>query len=165
MANPADLKVTELLIRASVEFKVKIIGATKRDGWECDEWRVLFKGAQIEFSTEYYAGIGHRVDTPITKLARIALKGASKKSIVFKQQVLDQLKPVAPSAGSVLYSLLMDSSAVDQSFIDWCYDFDYETDSRKALATYEACCETGLKMRKLFTPDQRKLLSELLQDY
>lgn len=165
MANPADLKVTEVLISANVEFKVAIIGATKCDGWECDEWRVSLKGAQIEFSTEYYTGIGHRVDTPITKRACVALKGASKKSIAFKNQVLDQLKPVAPSAGAVLYSLLMDSSAVDQSFIDWCSDFDYETDSRKALATYEACCETGLKIRKLFTPDQRKLLSELLQDY
>lgn len=43
-----------------------------------------------------------------------------------------------PDAETVLGSLLSDASSADQSFEDWAGDYGYDTDSRKAYATYEA---------------------------
>ena len=163
-AKKTDAKVMEFLAGANIVYSVRLIGATTRDKWRCDEWRVLFKGPKAEFKTEYFTGTGHRVDTAVTAMQRRSLKGCSVNSVAW-QEMLKGMKPVQPSAASVLYSLLLDSSAVDQSFIDWCNDLGYETDSRKALATYEACCESGQKMRQLFTSAQRETLAELLQDY
>lgn len=164
MSKEIDEQVISFLQAAGIAYAVRLVGATKRDDWECDEWRVSFKGSRIDFSTEYFTGIGHRVDTPITKMARQSLKGCSVNSVAW-QNMLKGMKAVAPSAASVLYSLMSDARAIDESFIDWCENFGYDSDSRKALAMYEACCESGRKMRKLFTHEQRETLSTMLRDY
>ncbi len=44
-----------------------------------------------------------------------------------------------PNVGEVLESLVMDAHAADESFPDFCADFGYDEDSRKALATWHAC--------------------------
>ena len=62
--------------------------------------------------------------------------------------VLKNGTPKKPVLDDVLYSLLMDSSACDMSFEDWCSDFGYETDSRKALQTYLDCQNNTHKLRK-----------------
>lgn len=59
----------------------------------------------------------------------------------------------APDSASVISSLLLDSSALDQSFEDFCSEFGYDTDSRKAEATYRACKSSGEKLRKLLGDD------------
>lgn len=62
--------------------------------------------------------------------------------------VLKNGTPKKPVLDDVLYSLIMDSSASDMSFEDWCNDFGYETDSRKALQTYLDCQNNAHKLRK-----------------
>jgi hypothetical protein len=57
------------------------------------------------------------------------------------------LKP--PQVADVIYSLVMESSATDTTFEDWCSDCGYDTDSRKALEMYLLCQENGIKIRKL----------------
>lgn len=74
-------------------------------------------------------------------------------------------KKVKPSAASVLHSLLLDASANDRSFNDWCSDYDYSNDSMKAFETYQACCAIGEKLRKIFNHAQRETLRELLEGY
>lgn len=59
-----------------------------------------------------------------------------------------------PTAADVLGCLMLDASSVDDGapyprlFRDWCDDFGYDTDSRKALAAYEACCKLAPKLRR-----------------
>lgn len=69
---------------------------------------------------------------------------------------------VKPSLPDVLYSLLLDGSAdFDAStFEQWCADYGYDTDSRAALATYEACCDTGRKLRAAFTASELSALRD-----
>ena len=69
-----------------------------------------------------------------------------------------------PSLDDLFYSLVMDSSAADQTFSDWCSDFGYDTDSRQALQTYEACQESAVKMRGLTTATLDQL-REYFQNY
>jgi hypothetical protein len=56
-----------------------------------------------------------------------------------------------------------DSDACTMSFNEWCDNFGYETDSRKALSTYHACQENTEKLRKAKLPIEA--VKEALQDY
>lgn len=163
-ASDIETAVAEFLGKTGVSFSVQLVGPTKRDEWECDEWRVRLKSERADYSTQYFTGTGHRVDTPATKLTRIELKNVNRNSIAW-QNMLKGMKPKAPSPAAVLHSFVLDGGAIDQSFIDWCEEYGSDPDSRKALATYEACCESGRKLRQLFTREQREELAQLLQDY
>ncbi|MFM2287516.1 MAG: hypothetical protein RL684_659 [Pseudomonadota bacterium] len=127
-----ETAVVEFLARCNVSFSVALVDATKRDDWECDEWRVTLKSARADYTSQYFTGTGHREDTAMTRMARANLKGVSRNSIAW-HDMLKGMKPKAPSAASVLHSLVLDGSAIDQSFIDWCDEFDSDPDSRKAF--------------------------------
>jgi hypothetical protein len=62
-------------------------------------------------------------------------------------------KPPKVTAAGVLYGLILDSSALDMGFEDWCGDFGYDTDSRKALELYHECQRMGKKVRALLGSD------------
>jgi len=74
-------------------------------------------------------------------------------------------KPFAPFAASVLYSLVMDSSARHESFRDWCANYDYNSDSIKAMGIYNACCENAERLERVFTRENIAHIETLLQDY
>lgn len=143
-ATETKSAVANFLAGASVQFSVKAMGETMRDNWKCDAWRVTFSVTRHSMATDYFTGTGHR----------------SKPKTRF-----DTAKPVAPKAADVLYSLLLDSEACNESFNDWCDNFGYSNDSLKAINTYQQCCKIGEDMRKVFSPDQMATLRELLQDY
>lgn len=73
--------------------------------------------------------------------------------------------PVAPTAASLLYSLLLDRSAGLQTFYTWCAEIGYDTDSRKALAIYLACQANTIKLEQVTKPAQLAELETLLEDY
>ena len=145
--NEQDKKAAEYLAAQGVTFSARLLGETNRDGWTCDEWRVAFKRNSALIETAYYTGTGHRA------------KPAKRTSWD------NAPRPVAPTAGSVLYSLLLDASGADENFHDWCANYGYDTDSRKALATYEACCIIRADVNKFFTAAERAELAAILEDY
>lgn len=145
----------------AINWGVHYTGKQTRDEWECDGWRFAIK----DQSFEYFTGMGHRVDSEASKRARIALKNVSRRSIAWVNGVENAMLPAIPPIAGVLHSLLLDSGASGQSFADWCDDFGYDSDSRKALSTYEACQRGGDKLRKVFTAVQIETLRDMLQDY
>ena len=58
-----------------------------------------------------------------------------------------------PDLVDVLQSCLTDSSDEGATFENWCGDLGYDTDSRKAYATWEACMRIARDMRRLFRGD------------
>lgn len=115
---------------------------------------------------EYYTGIGHRESAAMFSQDREEynrLKNANLNDYGLKS-FLKLSRATLPTIEGLFYSLVMNSSAADQTFSDWCSDFGYETDSRKALQTYEDCQESAVKMRGLTsaTLDQ---LREYFQNY
>ena len=155
--NEQDKKTAEYLTAQGVTFAARLLGENNRDGWTCDEWRVAFQRVHLDsrlpvrdkapLETAYYTGTGHRA------------KPAKRTSWD------NAPRPVAPTAASVLYSLLLDASGADENFYDWCADYGYDTDSRKALATYEACCIIRADVNKFFTATERAELAAILEDY
>lgn len=64
-----------------------------------------------------------------------------------------------PDAASVLSSLLLDASACDQSFEEWCGEFGYDTDSRTAESTYQQCVKIGNKLQAFLGDDYEEFRS------
>ena len=53
-----------------------------------------------------------------------------------------------PAAADVLSCLASDASAGMQDFESFCSDFGYDSDSRRALATFEACRAMAPRLEK-----------------
>ena len=73
--------------------------------------------------------------------------------------------PIKPDNRDIMYSLLMDSSAADESFMDWCSNYEYSDDSIGAFNIYRACCETAVFLRKAFTSAGIAAMRTALEDY
>jgi hypothetical protein len=160
--NPIETAITEYLKAQGVTF-VAVGGlATKRDDWECDAWQCKFSRQGKEMVSDFYTGIGHR-ESKVPMPADIKRLGKNILARVDWERMW--VKPVAPHAASVLYSLLLDSSSAEQNFLDWCGEYGADTDSMKAHANYTACCETLAKVRVFFTNEERQAMQEILQDY
>lgn len=144
--NEQDLKINQLLAAAGIEFSALLVGATKREKWECDQWVIQFRkiGNGAIHLFDYFTGTGHRVKS---------------KNYPYN------MRPVAPFAAIVLYGLISDESLAADTFEDFCANCGYDTDSRKALENYLACQEEGAKLRKIFTGAQLSEIRETLQDY
>jgi hypothetical protein len=59
----------------------------------------------------------------------------------------------APTAEGCLECLLSDSAGADNTFEDFCSEFGYDTDSRKAERIYKQCQEVRENMERLLGDD------------
>lgn len=124
--------------------KIDYVGETTRDNnWQCDQWRVTLSSKAGFHSFDYFTGLGLR----------------------HKPDSWGKRKPRKPKVADVLHSLILDASAADENFHDWCANFGYSDDSIKAMNTYKACLEVAQALRKHFSPDTLRQVHELLQDY
>ncbi len=158
--NPTDTAVQNFLSGASITFDVKLIGETKREDWVCDQWAVTFKSTKNNksFTEMFYTGTGHR------EIKRgFAYCSRSGARLVNGHWQVAIAK--APSAASVLHSLLMDATANDESFNNWASDFGYDVDSIKAFTLYQQCCKIAITLATVFTREQQSELRDLLQEY
>lgn len=164
-SDEIEQAIDQFLIDKKIDFDVRYVAKVERDGWKCDRWRyaLLKDNATEVMSGDYFTGLGHRKASPLT-LARKP-EFHNPRSIGSVNWDKKNLKPVEPSTTSVLYSLVLDAYAIEVSFKDWCWEYGYNEDSIKDLNTYNACCETGDKLRKLFTQADLEWLRETLQDY
>lgn len=170
--NEIEQAINSYLESIGVSFTVYGAGVgLVRDCWECDGWRAEFrnKTGVVELF-DYFTGIGHRVifNESSYKREQLNLKGLNPHCIAaekIRKQMAQYIKPFPPFAASVLHCLILDSSADDMSFSNWCDDYGYDTDSIKTLTVYNACCDNAKRLRKIFTRDQIEQLREVLQDY
>ena len=54
-----------------------------------------------------------------------------------------------PTASDLVWAVATDSTALTESFSDWCGEFGYTTDSIKARSTYKACQRNGQRLTDL----------------
>jgi hypothetical protein len=114
---------------------------------------------------DYYMGIGHRIipknvmsyNTGLSSVELAKYKGKQVPQLFgdkYIQKELEKLaKPRIPKVEEVLNSLLLDSSALDITFEEWCSEYGYDTDSRKAEKTFNLCNELGKKLKRLLGED------------
>lgn len=160
MSEAIRASVEAFLSTNGISFAVRYVGEIVKDktkeqpkGWQCDQWEVsLTCAGKDTIVTPYYTGLGLR-------------KGYKEGDFEATPRGKAKGTPKPPHAADVLHSLVLDSSAINESFPDWCENFGYDSDSIKALRTYEQCCATGLQLRDMLGSAGLQTLSELLQDY
>lgn len=75
-------------------------------------------------------------------------------------------KPILPDPISVIWSLVADASVLDAGgFENWAADYGYDTDSRSAEKTYQACLDIALKLRCAIGEAGLSKLAEAFADY
>lgn len=125
-------------------FKIFFNGQIKKDDWECFGW-TFHLGLE---TFQYYTGLGHATKgREIGGLKPVSLK---RKVIRSTDKRKDVIYVHIPKLHELLYSLAQDAQAGQVSFGDFCSDFGYDSDSRKALQIYMQCQETSNKLRKVF---------------
>jgi len=140
--------VTAKIDTAALPIKCVFVAKTKREDWECFEWRVTFSSKSGEWNVPYYCGMGH-----VEKQKKVP------------DWMRTEPKPKKPSNDDILHSLILDASAQDMNFSDWCAEFGYSDDSIKALNTYQECVKTGTLLRKHLGRDVVAALAIQLQDH
>lgn len=70
-----------------------------------------------------------------------------------------------PDVADVMRSLLLDASSTDENFNDWCANYGFDTDSRKAEASFNQCRETAAALRRTFDRDEMASLEDAFSDY
>lgn len=183
--NKVDKEIAELLKEWKVDCGIGLRQVNHmKDDWQSDKWVVSFN----EHDFEYYTGIGHRIaknnytftqadERTIKKLKDIwglermphlmkatgdkVLRRGGGKTI----SDLRETYTVPPTQANVLYCLLLDAAAHMYTFQEWCNEYGYDTDSRKALDMYMECQATHDKLRDIFTYEQEDKLRSLLEDY
>ena len=61
-----------------------------------------------------------------------------------------------PDSATVLSALISDSYAMDCSFDDWCSEYGYDTNSRRAERIFKQCQKQGEKLERLLGDDWEK---------
>ena len=64
-----------------------------------------------------------------------------------------------------LYCFISDSEAASKSFSDFCSEFGYDEDSRRAEKIYKSCEKSLEKFNRVFSCDLYDLINELQETY
>ncbi len=150
---PASLKITVLskwLEKDSLHFKLKLSNeANGRD------MSFAYSGGCLAFlPSQVPPAIRSRLGKPVRTLWDEEQKDMAL-SWALSRAVIDPC--------GVIYSLLSDTQAGQESFSDFCGNFGYDEDSRKAESTWNACRENGRKFMAVvgdLLPELEKLLRE-----
>lgn len=168
MFEHIKMQATRLKERPGTDFKDAI------------HWSLVLNGI---VTVEYSEGIGHFVNSRYRLANKMVAKPyidavkAGKEyrtgshGLTVKECGELFTKRVNPSNGKVsppdikdvLYSLTMDADAINYDFEEWCSNYGYDTDSRKALATYQECRDSYVKLKSLGLKLEE--LQEYFQDY
>lgn len=140
--------------------------------WLSDKFSVMITSKEIGSIPqifEYSMGVGHR--KAVGRMQKDELKRLNNAN--FKQTYSNMLNvkakyeacsiPTKPKIDDVLYSLVMDSMALGEHFEDWCDNFGYDSDSKKAFSIYEDCIKNAKKLKALNININEA--SEAFQDY
>ena len=109
--------------------------------------------ANIKFS---YATIDHNPNMDDSSMDhwRCRLRNDGKSMTVYFSKGSGH-NGAAPTLDEVLETLASDSAGVDNArdFEDWCSEYGYDTDSRKAERTYKAIEKQAIALRNLLGDD------------
>jgi hypothetical protein len=159
---------------------------TVKEDWTCLAYTVTlsYQGRDV-LTTAFHLGTGHvsreeiaRVNDHLSTPARYAAyyvaalrkpytKFVDQKGWVAAVAYAANRCKVQPCLADVLHSLISDGTAyfTHSTFEDWAADYDYDTDSRKALATYEQCIDIGRKLARALPANVLEQVQALTADY
>ena len=128
-------------------------------------WAVTVNFNGKSYTTEYHKGAAHRCYYSFS-----GRKGSpvnlNKWKTIDDQIALERSRPNKPTLPDVMYALVMDSQEFHYGCLDfeeWAENYGYDTDSRSAENTYNACRACYVALKRMGVDFDR--LCELFQDY
>ena len=122
----------------------------------------LARNGREVWSGPYHLGVGHlknlaTIERANGKLPRNAAPTQAQLAALTRYAAAERLQP---KLADVLASLILDGAAYfdGSPFEEWAADLGYDTDSRKAEATFRECDTTGRKLARAFKPDELEAL-------
>jgi hypothetical protein len=152
-------------------------GEKGEKGWPCITFDcVISKDGAKVWNGPYSMGVGHvklshhSIPYDLEPVLNTVEKYGTTKNKMEHAKLAAFLaikQKVVPSLSDVLYSILIDGSPYfdDETFEDWCANFGYDVDSRKAERMYRVCDDTGRQMVKALGREEIEKLRELFADY
>ena len=168
--NTTDYEVADYLKSQGINYSVQLVESDYKKGlWICDKFNVTFSTNNNSKSFDFHTGLGHRIEKVPANIKE-KRERLNMERLCFRVETVKHGRTawefcVSPMAASVLYSLILDSTAKEQCFDDWCDDFGYNSDSIHYFNLYRECCANADKLRKVFTSKQINKLKKLLEDY
>ena len=141
-------KSLPLLVEWLKNSRAVYLRTSKEDKVERDHYSLIVDIPKSEaFITNYSEGEGLRI---------------VKK---FSNGVKENMK--SPSCVGMLWCLVSDASYVENctEFADFCSEFGYNEDSRKAEGIFKECCKTLKALNKMFSHEELETLKETFEDY
>lgn len=148
--------MTDILRAVKLDCTYK--GVETRDGWQAYRWRVRLTIEDRMHEFDYWCGLAHATrkpsevkpsDAQVPEVTDALLRAIRPNGVVTVKEFYKPLWAKAPRLREVLQALQSDAS-VPKRFADFCAEFGYDSDSRKAEATHAACKETAKALHKLF---------------
>jgi hypothetical protein len=141
------------------EISTQFVGKINDKEWPHFEWRVTLTRGDQKHTMPYSMGLAH-VQTKCGK--RIETHTRYRHRPCEHVRCQGDPVPTPPTLYDVLTGLKSDATE-GRTFAEWCGDYGYDTDSRKAMTTYLACQESETASRRLFGADWERLLQD--EDY
>lgn len=144
------------------------------------EWQITITRNNAGFTVPYSMGSAHRVWSKTgrsmaahmdrSKFGKM-LPGKRVPTLMCKLTIEEAwilnncTDPATPELADVMHSVVSDADTVrhGQTFDDWCEELGYDTDSRKAEKSFNACRDEWAGLVRLGANLDE--LSELFQDY
>lgn len=165
-SNAIEAGVSAILADCGIVFSAVLVdgNAVDENGWKYAAWKVAFSGqGRQTFATPYSMGTAHREIKPGCHVPPGLVNWQNPRTLFDEDFRNRCTRPTAPTAATVLHSLLSDASAADSTFEDWAADMGLDSDSRKALAEYLACQETAVSLRRIFGSAVLEKLSDAVR--
>lgn len=174
--NKTEQKVIDYInSQFNFAWDISYCGEGISDQWPHDKWSITIsksktitnggiKQNKVIEQFEYKTGSGHRYLQPSAERV-IRQNKYNPRSIAYAQTIANSWYIKQPQIAHVLYCLLSDAEAGNESFSNWCENFGYDSDSINAFNTYQACEKTAKQLNNLFNREQLRTLRDLLQDY
>lgn len=140
--------------RSTYGTTIEVVFVGKVNKWDSQmfEWRVTLTRDEKTRVLPYWMGLGH-VQTKCGKRWDRELPCYHARCSNAGPQ------PTPPDLYSVLTSLKSDATD-GETFEDWCANFGYDTDSRKAMDTYLACQASENESRRFFGADWPRIIED-----
>lgn len=155
-----DAQAKAFLDKFNIEFRATIYPSDMQEaapwsgGEDCGlRYRVTISrtGTPSTVSFDYWGSINDREIIEKNKPKPRVAQGSCPRRLV---------REAHPSAYDVLSCVGSDINCSD-SFMEFCGDFGYDEDSRRAYAAFERCSKFARELRDFFTPDEITELAEI----
>jgi hypothetical protein len=160
------MKATSKILNKDFDFTFNHLGLFVTDELHLtDKYVVIIEGQDFEYSQ----GIGFRVELDRFKkeaFQKLMNKNPQKTKsnlLFYAEEIKKVSKPKPLDIDDILYSLILDSQAGNETFDDFCDNFGYDNDSIKANDIYRACQKNAKKVRTFIKDIDQA--NELFQDY